>query len=76
MEKMQELIALFEEGEGSKAFDLIANYYPLFTKDELAQVAKELIYAIYDKGMEYHFMEEECKQMFQSAAEELEEYYA
>lgn len=73
---MQELIALFKEGKGGKSFDFMANNYHLFTKDELAQITKELIYAIYDKGMKDSYIYQDCEQMFQNAAEELEDYYA
>ena len=50
---MEELIGILREDCG-KAYDFISNNYTNFSKSELADVAKELIYAIHNnvKGLD------------------------
>lgn len=47
---MEEMIRILRE-DCDSAYDYISNYYNNFSKEELADIAKELLYAIYTNAM-------------------------
>ena len=65
MNKMKEFIEVLENNP-DKAYDFISNNYYKMTKDELANIAKELLYAMYDK-----MTKAEHNEALADAAEEL-----
>jgi 20S proteasome alpha/beta subunit len=66
---MKEFIELLENNP-EKAFDFISNEYYKMSKDELKDIAKELLYAMYDK-----MTKEEHDMALADVAEELKGTY-
>lgn len=58
-----------------KAFDFIANNYHLFSKNELADVAKELLYGIYYEAEYGLITTSDHNKILENAADQLEESY-
>ena len=69
METMKEFIELLENNP-EKAYDFICNNYYKMSKDELKDVARELLYAMYDK-----MTKEEHSEALADVAEELKSSY-
>ena len=69
MNALKDFIKVLNDG-GDSAYDFIANNYYNMTKSELADIIKELIWAIHD--MTYKLDGEE---IFKAVGEELEESY-
>ena len=69
METMKEFIELLENNP-EKAYDFICNNYYKMSKDELKDVARELLYAMYDK-----MTKEENSEALADVAEELKSSY-
>ena len=57
------------------AFDFIANEYYKFSKDELKDICKELLYGIYYAESHGHIFEDDSKVIYNCVADELEENY-
>ena len=57
------------------AFDFIANEYYKFSKDELKDICKELLYAVYYVESREYITEDDSKAIYECAANELEERY-
>lgn len=57
------------------AFDFIANDYYKFSKDELKDVCKELLYGIYHAKSRGFITEVDSKVIYDCAADSLEESY-
>lgn len=70
MDVMKEFIELLETNP-NKAYDFISNEYYRMSKDDLKNVTKELLYAMYDK-----MTEEEHNEALADVAEELKSFYA
>lgn len=70
MDVMKEFIELLETNP-DKAYDFISNEYYRMSKDDLKNVTKELLYAMYDK-----MTEEEHNEALADVAEELKCFYA
>lgn len=70
MDKMKEFIEVLKNNP-DKAYDYICNNYYKFSKDELKDIIKELLYSIYDNTMH---KAEHNKFLF-DAATELEDFY-
>jgi 20S proteasome alpha/beta subunit len=66
---MKEFIEVLENNP-EKAFDFISNEYYKMSKDELKDIAKELLYAMYDK-----MTKEEHNMALADVAEELKSTY-
>lgn len=66
---MKEFIEVLENNP-EKAFDFISNEYYKMSKDELKDIAKELLYAMYDK-----MTKEEHNMALADVAEELKATY-
>lgn len=69
MNIMKEFIELLENNP-DKAYDFISNNYYKMSKDELKDIAKELLYAMYDK-----MTKEEHNEALADVAEELKSFY-
>lgn len=69
METMKEFINVLENNP-DKAYDFICNNYYKMSKDEIKDIAKELLYAMYDK-----MDKEEHNLALADVAEELKSYY-
>lgn len=69
MDVMKEFIKLLESNP-DKAYDFISNEYYRMSKDDLKNVAKELLYAMYDK-----MTKEEHNEALADVAEELKSFY-
>lgn len=69
MDVMKEFIKLLEANP-DKAYDFISNEYYRMSKDDLKNVAKELLYAMYDK-----MTKEEHNEALADVAEELKSFY-
>lgn len=70
MDVMKEFIELLETNP-NKAYDFISNEYYRMSKDDLKNVTKELLYAMYDK-----MTKEEHDEALADVAEELKSFYA
>lgn len=70
MDVMKEFIELLETNP-NKAYDFVSNEYYRMSKDDLKNVAKELLYAMYDK-----MDEQEHNEALADVAEELKSFYA
>lgn len=70
MDVMKEFIELLETNPG-KAYDFISNEYYRMSKDDLKNVTKELLYAMYDK-----MDDQEHNEALADVAEELKSFYA
>ena len=57
------------------AFDFIANDYYKFSKDELKDICKELLYGIYCAESRGHIQKEDSKFIYECVADELNENY-
>lgn len=57
------------------AFGFIANDYWKFTKDELKDICKELLYGIYHAESRGNILKDDSKVIYECTAEELEESY-
>lgn len=57
------------------AFDFIANEYYKFSKEELKDICKELLYGIYYAESRGYIMESDSKAIYDNAADELNELY-
>ena len=57
------------------AFDFIANEYYKFSKEELKDICKELLYGIYYVEKRGDIMESDSKAIYDNAADELDELY-
>jgi hypothetical protein len=66
---MKKFIEVLENNPDS-AYDYISNNYYKMSKDELRDIAKELLYVIYDKTTKT-----EQKLMLSNVAEELKSFY-
>lgn len=66
---MKEFIELLENNP-DKAYDFISNNYYKMSKDELKDITKELLYAMYDK-----MTKEEHNMALADVAEELKSFY-
>lgn len=69
MDVMKEFIKLLENNP-DKAYDFISNESYRMSKDELKDIAKELLYAMYDK-----MTKEEHNEALADVAEELKSFY-
>lgn len=69
METMKEFIEVLENNP-EKAYDFICNEYYKMSKDELKDITKELLYAMYDK-----MSKEEHNMALADVAEELKATY-
>ena len=69
MDIMKEFIELLENNP-DKAYDFISNNYYKMSKDELKDITKELLYAMYDK-----MTKEEHNEALADVAEELKSFY-
>lgn len=67
---MKEFIKVLKENP-NHAYDFIANNYHKFSKEELKDITKELLYAIYDNPI----VKSEHDEILSSVAEELEDIY-
>ena len=65
---MKELIEVLKNNH-DHAYDFIANNYYKMSRDELASVVKELLYAI------HYFNKAEEQEILESVANELEDFY-
>ena len=66
---MEEFIELLENNPDG-AYDYISNNYHKMSKDELKDIAKELLYAMYDK-----MTKTEHNEALADVAEELKSFY-
>jgi 20S proteasome alpha/beta subunit len=66
---MKEFIEVLESNPNG-AYDFICNNYHKMSKDELKDIAKELLYAMYDK-----MSEAEHNRALADVAEELKSFY-
>ena len=57
------------------AFDFIANNYYRFSKEDLKDICKELLYGIYYAESRKHILKSDSKVIYECVAEELEESY-
>ena len=57
------------------AFDFIANEYYKFSKDELKDICKELLYGIYHAESRGYITNDDSKVIYDNAADELHESY-
>ena len=57
------------------AFDFIANEYYKFSKDELKDICKELLYGIYHAESRGYISKDDSKVIYECAADSLEESY-
>ena len=72
--KMMEFIEILKTNP-DHAYDFICNEAWNFSKDELKDIVKELLYGFY-KARENHFITKtEELEIFESISEELEEFY-
>jgi oligoribonuclease (3'-5' exoribonuclease) len=69
MSVIKEFIELLETNP-DKAYDFISNEYYRMDKDDLKNIAKELLYAMYDK-----MTKEEHNEALADVAEELKSFY-
>lgn len=65
---MKQFIEILRNDHG-KAFDFLANNAWKFSKDELRNISKELVYGIY-----MHVGDMDQDSLFEEVAEELEDY--
>jgi hypothetical protein len=68
---MKEFIEILKNNP-NEAYDYISNNYYKMSKDELRDIAKELLFAIYDNVINT----EEHDKIMNNVAEELENYYS
>ena len=68
---MKKFIEALNNGKG---FDFLTNYekYSELTKDQIRDIAKELIYAIEESGL----IKSDIKDIYETATEELTEQYS
>lgn len=57
------------------AFDFIANNYYKFSKDELKDICKELLYGIYQAESRGHIIKSDSEFIYNCVAENLDETY-
>ena len=57
------------------AFDFIANEYYKFSKDELKDICKELLYGIYHAESRGRITKDDSKVIYECAADSLDESY-
>lgn len=57
------------------AFDFIANEHYKFSKNELGDICKELLYGIYYVESRGHILKSDSKAIYDCVADELEESY-
>lgn len=69
MEVIKEFIEVLENNP-DKAYDFISNEYYRMDRDTLKDIAKELLYAMYDK-----MTKEEHNEALADVAEELKSFY-
>ena len=69
MDTMKEFIEVLKNNPNG-AYDYISNNYFEMSKDELKDIVKELLYAVYD-----NVTEEEHDKILMDAATELEDFY-
>ena len=74
MENMKEFIEILRN-EPDKAFDFIANNGWKFSKTELVDIAKELLYGIYHETEWGLIVKADHDKILKNAADELEEIY-
>ena len=58
------------------AFDFIANEYYKFSKDELKDICKELLYGIYYAESRGHILKSDSKVIYECVVEKLDESYS
>ena len=69
MDTMKEFIEVLKNNPNG-AYDYISNNYFEMSKDELKDIVKELLYAVYD-----NVTEEEHDEILMDVATELEDFY-